>query len=74
MKMNLEKLFKSYQEKMSVYDNAVEFDHAGNIVNAREVSGRNGAVKKAHKKFLKAFEAIYGDDINKVLDWQNARI
>ena len=72
--MDLERLFKIYQEKNQIYSDAVEFDQTGSIVNSQEISGRLGAVKKSHKKFLKAFESIYGNDINKVLEWQNARI
>lgn len=72
--MDLEKLFKEYQAKKVVYSNVVEFNHNGDIVNAREIAGRLGAVKKAHKKFIAAFENEKGEDLQNLIEWQQARV
>ncbi len=72
--MELEKLFEAYRDKERIYSESVMFDQTGKTINERKVAGKKGAVTKAHSKFSRAFKSIYGNNINKMLEWQNARI
>ena len=71
----LEQLFENYLKKQEAYDAVIEeyvsarLDPDGNATRGPKI-----AMTKAHRKFTKEFRSIHGDDINKLIEWQNARI
>jgi hypothetical protein len=72
MMEELEKLFRTYQNKENEYSKQAEYNH-GDIVNAYELKGLRRSINSSYKKFTKAFRDVHGDDINILLDWQNQR-